>query len=142
MCDTNVLVRTIISAEGSAAEVLRLIARDHYLVSSLPVLGELYDVLRRPQIRKLHQLDDTRIRRVVSRFSSLSTLVSLPAAIPVSVSRDPKDDRIVMTAIVGKANVLCTLDQHLHQEAVTALCANYGIRVMRDAELLAELRAS
>jgi putative PIN family toxin of toxin-antitoxin system len=140
MCDTNVLVRTILSPNGAAAELLRLIARDHSLVVSLPVLGEVYDVLRRPRIRSFHRLSDPRIRRVVSRLYKLGTNVPLPAAIPSAVPLDPKDDPIVMTAIAGKADVLCTLDRHLHDAAVTALCAGHGVRVLRDAELLAELR--
>lgn len=140
MCDTNVLVRTILTPNGAAAELLRMVARDHSLVVSLPLLGEVYDVLRRPRIRSLHRLSDARIRRFVSRLYELGILVQLPAALPSAVSHDPKDDPIVMTAIVGKSNVLCTLDRHLHDSAVTTLCAGHGVRVLRDAELLAELR--
>jgi len=140
MCDTNVLVRTILSPDGAAAELLRQIAREHSLVVSLPVLGELYDVLRRPRIPTLHRLSDPQIRRVVSRLYKLGTLVPLPATLPSAVPLDPKDDPIVMTAIAGKADVLCTLDRHLHDAAVTALCAGNGVRVLRDAELLAEFR--
>lgn len=140
MCDTNVLVRTVLSPDGAAAELLRLIAREHLLVLSLPVLAELYDVLRRPWIRDLHRLSEPQIRRIVSRLSKLGILVPLPSNLPMSVPRDPKDDPILMTAIAGKADVLCTLDRHLHDPSVTALCANHSVRVLRDAELLAELR--
>jgi predicted nucleic acid-binding protein len=97
-------------------------------------------VLRRPRIRSFHQLSDARIRHFVSRLYKLGILVQLPAALPSAVPLDPKDNPIVMTAILGKANVLCTLDRHLHDAAVTALCAGHGVRVLRDAELLAELR--
>jgi putative PIN family toxin of toxin-antitoxin system len=140
MCDTNVLVRTILNPNGAAAELLRMVAHDHSLIVSLPVLSEVYDVLRRPRIRSFHGLSDARIRRFVSRLFKLGILVQLPAALPLAVPLDPKDDPIVMTAIVGKANVLCTLDRHLHDAAVTALCAGHGVRVLRDSELLAELR--
>jgi putative PIN family toxin of toxin-antitoxin system len=140
MCDTNVLVRTVLSPNGAAAELLRLIAREHSLVVSEPVLRELYDVLRRPRIRTLHRLSDPRIRHIISNIYKLGTLVPLPAALPSAVPLDPKDDPIVMTAIVGRADVLCTLDRHLHDAAVTALCAGHGVRVLRDVDLLAELR--
>jgi putative PIN family toxin of toxin-antitoxin system len=140
MCDTNILVRTILNPNGAAAALLRIIALDHTLIVSLPLLGEVYDVLRRPRIRSFHRLSDARIRRFVSRLCKLGILVRLPVALPPTVPIDPKDDPIVMTAIVGKADVLCTLDRHLHDAAVTALCAAHGIRLLRDAELLAELR--
>lgn len=142
MCDTNVLVRGVISPFGAAAELLGIIARDHSLVTSLAVLGELYDVLRRPQIRALHQLDDQRIRRVVSRLYKLSIVVPLPADMPPAVPHDSKDDPIVMTAIIGKADALCTLDRHLHEAEVVELCARQGIRVLRDADILEELRGN
>jgi putative PIN family toxin of toxin-antitoxin system len=141
MCDTNILVRTVISPHGPAAELVRTIACDHLLVTSLYVLSELYDVLRRPKIRKLHKLHDAKIRRVVSRFYTLATLVPLPAPVPVTVPQDPKDNPIVMTAVAGQAEVLCTLDRHLHEPEVVRLCASQGMRVLRDAQLLAELRA-
>jgi putative PIN family toxin of toxin-antitoxin system len=102
MCDTNILVRGIISPYGCAAELLKTIALDHSLVSSLYLLSELYDVLRRPKIRRLHRLSDARIRRVISRLYKLSANVQLPTSIPVSVAHDPKDNPIVMTAIAGR----------------------------------------
>jgi hypothetical protein len=85
MCDTNILVREVISPRGPAAELVRLIACDHLLVTSLYVLSELYDVLRRPKIRKLHRLRDVKIRRVVSRFYTLATVVPLPTPVPIAV---------------------------------------------------------
>lgn len=142
MCDTNILVRTVISPYGAAAELVRIVARDHSLVTSFHVLSELYDVLRRPKIRKLHKLRDAKIRRVISRFYKLATVMPLPSPMPVVVPQDPKDNPIVMTAVAGQAEVLCTLDRHLHDPQVVTLCAGQGIRVVRDAELLAELRAS
>jgi putative PIN family toxin of toxin-antitoxin system len=141
LCDTNVLVRSIISPFGSAAELLRLVASGHSLIVSLHVLNELYDVLRRPQIRKYHRLSDQRIRRVISRLYKLSTVVTLPPTLPSIVPHDSKDNPIVMSAIAGQAELICTLDRHLHAEAVTSLCASHAIRVLRDADLLAELRA-
>lgn len=140
MCDTNILVRTVLSRHGAAAELVRMIVRDHALVSSLYVLSELYDVLRRPAIRKLHRLGDAQIRRVISRFYTLATIAPLPSTFPVAVPRDRKDNPIVMTAVAGRAEVLCTLDRHLHEPEVVALCAGQGIRVLRDTQLLTELR--
>jgi predicted nucleic acid-binding protein len=96
--------------------------------------------LRRPPIRKLHRLSDGRIRRVISEFYKVATVIRLPAEIPATVPQDPKDDPIVMTAIAGKADALCTLDRHLHEAAMLALCRGHGIRVLRDTELWAELR--
>jgi putative PIN family toxin of toxin-antitoxin system len=142
LCDTNVLVRSVISPYGPAAELLRLIAERHTLIVSPYVLSELYDVLRRPKIRSLHQLSEMHVRRVISRLYQLAVVVSLPEALPDAVPHDPKDNPIVMTAIAGRADVLCTLDHHFYDAAVKAVCASQGVRVVRDAKLLAELRAA
>ena len=56
------LVRALISPRGPAAELLARLATEGDLVVSLAILSELYDVLKRPQIRRLHRLTDARIR--------------------------------------------------------------------------------
>ena len=129
------------SPGGPAAEVLNLLARDEHAVVVSPILlSELYDVLRRPNVRHFHQLSDAKIRRAVSRLYTASSVIGLPPDIPAIVTHDPKDDPIVLTALLGKADVLCTLDRHLHAEAVITFCTGHGIRVLKDLELLNELR--
>ena len=142
MCDTNVLVRGVINPFGAAAKLLSIIASQHSLVTSPPILAELYDVLRRHRIRVLHRMNDQQIRRVISRLYKLAVVVPVPIDLPTLVPRDPKDNAVVVTAIAGKAAVLCTLDGHLFDPAVVGFCADHGVRVMRDADFLAELQAS
>jgi len=119
-CDTNVLVRAAISPTDAAAELLSRIVTVHVVVASQFEFAELFDVLRRPRIRALHCLDDRRIRRFISRLYQLSAIVPLPAEIPSIVPHDPKDNPIVTTAVAGQADVLCTLDRHLHEPIVRA----------------------
>ena len=47
---------------------------------------------------------------------------------------------MVATAIVGRADVICTRDRHLRHPEVLAICQANGIRVLSDIELLNELR--
>jgi putative PIN family toxin of toxin-antitoxin system len=141
MCDTNVLLRAFLTPAGSAAELLKTIAAEHLLITSQFQLAELLDVLRRPKIRALHGRDEEGIRRVIAQVYKLAVVVPLPADVPAIVPGDPKDNPIVMTAVAGNAEVLCTLDKHLREATVAAFCSNNGMRVVRDAELLAELRA-
>jgi hypothetical protein len=53
----------------------------------------------------------------------------------------PKGNPNVLTAIAGKADVLCTLDRHVHEPQIVSFCAGQGIRILGDAELLPELLA-
>jgi putative PIN family toxin of toxin-antitoxin system len=140
MCDTNVLVRPILTPSGAAAELLRRIAEEHLLVTSAYQLTELLDVLRRPAIRVLHGRTDRDLRRIISRIYSLASVVRLPADIPTIVQYDPEGNPIVMTAVAGRAEVLCTLDRHLRRPEVIDFCAGHGVRILTDSDLLAELR--
>jgi putative PIN family toxin of toxin-antitoxin system len=142
MCDTNVLVRAVLSPQGAAAELLRRIALDHTLVTSTYQLTELLEVLRRPAISSLHGLDEHGIRRFVARLYKLAVVVPLPPDVPQVVLRDPKDIPILATAVAGSASVLCTLDRHFHEAEVAAYCTSLGVRILPDAELLSELRGS
>jgi putative PIN family toxin of toxin-antitoxin system len=127
---------------GPAAELLGKIASEHVLVTSPYLLAELLEVLRRPKIRALHGLDERGIRRIISRVFKLSAMITLPRVMPAIVPTDPKDNPIVMTVLSGRADVLCTLDRHIHEPAVVNFCSFHGVRVMKDLALLAELRAN
>lgn len=138
--DTNVLVRALISPHGPAAELLVRISKDHTLVVSFAILSEVYDLLKRPHIRRLHKLNHSQIRRAISRLYKLAVVVPLPPDLPQVVPHDPKDDPILMTAVIGQASVLCTLDKHLLCPEVVAYCSEYGIQVVSDVKLLRLLR--
>ena len=70
----------------------------------------------------------------------MSDMVPLPATLPQVVPHDPKDNPIVITAVAGRADILCTLGRHFFHPDVTSFCAMHGVRVLRDTELLRELR--
>jgi hypothetical protein len=48
---------------------------------------------------------------------------------------------VVYTAVMGRADAPCTLDQHLRHPSVAAFCSGRGILVLTDVELLRMLRS-
>ena len=140
--DTNVLVRaTPASQGGPAREVLeRLLSGSHILITSAPLIAEVVDVLRRSSLRRLHGMSDNRITEFIATLESSSDVFALPTTIPALVPHDPKDNAVLATAIVGRAEVICTLDRHLRHSQVLAVCQAHGIRILSDIELLNELR--
>jgi predicted nucleic acid-binding protein len=72
----------------------------------------------------------------------LAAVVLVPPDVPKIVPHDPKDDPIVLTAIVGQAAVLCTLDKHLYAQPVVNFCGTHNIRILTDVTLLKELKSS
>lgn len=140
--DTNVLVRGAMSPSGLASALQQLLqASEHEFVVSTWLLQEMEDVLRRPRMWQYHKLDDEQIRRIVLDLDRLATRVVIgdPPSTPL-VKRDPKDDPVLLTAIAGEADVICTCDDHLLDAEVKEYCLKRGIRILTDIELIAELR--
>jgi putative PIN family toxin of toxin-antitoxin system len=141
VCDSNVLLRTALNPDGQAAELLKHIRASHELVASLPLLAVLLNVMRRPDLQALHGLDEREMRRFIRALYHVASIVVLPHPIPRLVPGDQQDDKVLLTAIGGKADVLATRDHHLHEDGVPELAATHGVRVVHDLLLLAELRA-
>lgn len=140
--DTNVLVRAAMSPHGPAALLQALLLQpEHELVVSTWLLQEVEDVLCRPRLRAYHQFDDARIRQIILDLDAFAARVVIGPHPGIIVKDDPKDDPVVLTAMAGEADVICTLDSHLHDPAVKGFCAHHGIRVLTDTELLGELQA-
>ena len=93
-------------------------------------------------MRRLHKLSEVEAYDFIASVESGATVVSLPDPVPRVVAHDPDDDMVVATAVVGKADVLCTRNQHLFHESVVAYCREHAIEVMDDLALLARLRES
>jgi putative PIN family toxin of toxin-antitoxin system len=139
--DANVLVRAAMSPGGPAAVLQSLLLQpEHELVASTWLLHELEDVLGRPRLRAYHKFNDARIRQIVLQLDSFAARVVIGSPPSVIVENDPGDDPVVLTAMAGEADVICTLDKHLHAASVSAFCAQNGIRILTDVELLSELK--
>ena len=139
--DTNVLVRAIGGANSPArALFLRLLERPHALVVSEFLLDELRRVIDYPRVQAIHGLSAEAAERNVNDIAAGAEFVDLPGPISFTVPQDPDDDPIVATAVYGRADVLCTRDQHLLRPDVSQYLEQFRVRVLTDIELLAELR--
>jgi uncharacterized protein len=138
--DTNILVRATKTAAGPAREILRCFrSEEHVLVLSRFILTELLRVLNYERVFALHGLTSAEQQEFVAALDQLAEIVDLPEP-RAAVSQDPDDDPVIATAIVGHADVLCTLDRHLLHPNVQSHCETNGVRVMSDAALLNLLR--
>jgi len=140
--DTNILVRATKNATGPAREVLtRLRSEPHRVVISPFVLAELERALNYPRVRAFHRLTPEEMQEFVADLHQLAEVVHPPVGMPgAAIARDPDDDPIVQTALLGNAEVVCTLDRHLRHPDVAAYCTGKGIQIMTDLELLKRLR--
>ena len=141
LLDSNILARATPGRSGAATVLLSLIRPPHLLILSPFLLVELSRVLRYDRVRALHGLDDDAIDAYVLALQQNAFVVDVPSLTsPEIVPHDPDDDPIVATAIIGKADVLCTLDRHIRDVSVKKYCAEHGISVLTDVELLRQLK--
>jgi uncharacterized protein len=139
--DSNVLARATPGKTSAAREDLLLtISEPHTLVTSAPLLTELARMLHYPRVRALHGLDDVGIQAFL-QFVQAGSLLVQPVTPPPIRTVDPDDDVVIATAIGGRAEVICTRDRHFFTSSVQAACATHGIRVLKEIDLLRELRS-
>ena len=128
--DTNVLVSILIGKElGKLKPMLR--SGQVQLVLSPILLDEVKAVVERPNLRKYFAPS------AVDRFIALVSRTGLLAADvppPGPVSRDPKDDYLLMLAATSGATLLITGDKDL-----LAIGSFKKVRIIKPSELMQEL---
>lgn len=143
LCDTNVLARAATRPAGPANEVLRRLLDDprHELIITPYLLDELTRVLAYVRVRARSIASIEEVAQFLDDLERGAELVE-PADIPPAVARDPGVDPVIAGAVAGRADVLCSRDQHLYDPAVRAYCEQHGIEVIDDVALLRRLRSA
>jgi hypothetical protein len=98
-------------------------------------------VLHYLRLRALHGWGDAEIRRFLDLLVAGSERVNVFSYhIGPLVGLDPKDDMVLLAATAGGADLLGTNNRHLFAPDVLRFAASHGVRICRDADLMAELR--
>lgn len=126
--DTNVLVSRLLVPGGVAARAVDRALAEGVLLLSEATLGELVEVLYRPKFDPYLSNDER--RRFIALLGGVSRLIGI--AHPVSVCRDPKDDKFLDVALNGNAQAILTGDRDLLE-----LDPFHGVRIMTPASFLA-----
>jgi uncharacterized protein len=110
------------------------------LVLSAAILVEVRRVLSYPRVQARWPLTREAIEQYLVFLEAAGVLAELPEGVPPAVVSDPDDDPILQTAIVGRADILCTRDEAFRHAVVEKVCTAHGIKIPDDAALLQELR--
>jgi putative PIN family toxin of toxin-antitoxin system len=141
--DTNILVRANVKAKGPARELLQLIVKspEHILLLSPFFLKELERVFDYGRVRATTKLSDEEVAEYLRyiRAGEVSEMV-FPGPAPRIVPSDADDDPVVHTAVVGQAEILCTLNRHFYHTSVLDYCTEHGVLVGSDVAILDLLR--
>jgi putative PIN family toxin of toxin-antitoxin system len=112
---------------------------EHTLILSPFLLEEVERVLAYPRLQALWPLTPGEIRGYTAALDDLGEMVHPEPVVPAVVT-DPKDDPVVQTALLGRADVLCTPDRHFYTPSVLDFLRRHSIQVMSDVLLLMRLR--
>ena len=128
--DTVIFVRALINPHGIWGRLIFQHGHVYTLVISPPVVEEILDVLHRPELtrrfRALANLDVARVIAILDHAEAVE-LQDVPA-----VSRDPKDDKFLATAVAARADYVVTEDNDL-----LVLGVHQGIPIVTAGQFLA-----
>jgi putative PIN family toxin of toxin-antitoxin system len=109
--DTNVFVSGLIVEKGLPHQLIKLLEEDLFiLIISQKMRDELEEVLYRVKFSAF--LSEDKLSKFFRMIDIISTVVSPRAITPIEV-RDPKDQKVLATALGGKADYLVTGDKDL-----------------------------
>ena len=113
--DTSVWVSAFLNPEGFPARLIQAGKTGRFsIVSSLPLLDELQEVLLRPRIMKIRRSTGTDVHSFMAGVAAVVQLV--PVSGELSLCRDPDDDVILETAIQGNAAYVISRDGDLTRD--------------------------
>lgn len=134
--DTSVIVAALGSRRGASNAVLGLVADRQLTPLATPALFlEYEDVLKRPEQRRVHDLSNDQIDRVLAALASAADPVTVHIAWRPQL-KDPNDEMVFDVAVNGRADALVTFNVSDFAEPAR----KFGLSVIRPAELLERMR--
>ena len=109
--DTVVFVRSLLNPHSYSGRLIFAHADEYRLILSAPIVREIVEVLRRPEITsKIRFVAGMDTRRVLDLLSQAELVEVSDIS---QVSRDPKDDKFLATAVLGGADYVVSEDRDL-----------------------------
>jgi uncharacterized protein len=105
--DTNILVSAFIGKGAPYKALMAVYDGKVRLITSHEILLELEDVLSRPKFR----YEESHIHKIIALIFQASKIVEPDIKVDL-VKADPRDNKIIEAAIVGKAEYIVTGDAH------------------------------
>jgi hypothetical protein len=112
--DTNVFVSSLLSTEGTPAQVLNAWREGRYmLVTSPAIIAEIVEVLESPRISKKYLIQHEDVENLVDLLKTDAVLVPGEGVVKGSMPRDPRDEMFLACAIDANADCIVSGDRHL-----------------------------
>ena len=139
--DTSVWVSAFLNPDGYPARLTKAGKTGTFLiVSSLPLLDELHEVLLRPRVMKIRQSTETDVNVFIAGVGAVVQLVPTPGEL--RLCRDPDDDVVLETAIQGNATYVVSRDEdmtrdldlidHLRERGIKTITVQRFLNLLRN----------
>ena len=140
--DTNIWVSAFITPRSYASRLKFFWQANRFdVIISVPLLAELAEVLSRPRLQTKYKYSAEELASYVRLVAWLSDLVSVTGEL--SLCRDPKDDILLETAIVGNASHIVSRDEDITRDtALFKQLERHGIKATTINRFLAELETA
>ena len=141
LVDTNVWVSALLNPHGFPARLKDAwVAGQFDVVVSIPLLEEIADVLTRPRIQAKYNLTAEEIEQFLDLLQEHALRIA-PAG-ELHLCRDPDDDLILETAILGKAQYAVSCDDDLKRDSeLMAQMQSRGVQTLSVQQFLELLEA-
>lgn len=136
LVDTNVWISALINPHGFPAQLKKAwLAGRFDAVMSLAILEEVAEVLMRPRIRGKYELSEGEIESFLRLLQERTRHVELSGEL--HLCRDPDDDQILETALLGGAQLLVSRDDDLKRDVdLIYQMRNHGVEVLSVRQFL------
>lgn len=134
--DTNVWVSAFLNPSGKPAQVIQAFL-DGYVQSvvSETLLQEIRGVLLRPRLRKRHQQDEQAVDAYITAIRQQSIVVSPRTTL--QLCRDPRDNFLLETALLGGASCIITRDDDLKRDTnLMGIMQDLGVEILSVSQAL------
>ena len=112
--DSNIFIAALATAftNGASLRVFTEIFNGGFrLVSSRQAIDELHSVLKLPDVKLLHELNDSEIDNLCARLTALSDMIDAPEFVSRAMPRDITDAKFLDLALAADADFLVTNDR-------------------------------
>lgn len=136
--DTNIWVSSALNPTGAPRGVRQACEDGRFtLVTSEPLVAELSEVLARPRIRR-RGVTAKDAEALVGFVRARAAMVNVAGTL--ALCRDPKDDVLIETALLGHADALVSRDEDLTRAPeLIRLLEGSGVRLLTVRRFLEEL---
>ena len=139
LLDSNVWISAFLKPTGPPGHVVAGWLRGEFeVVTSLPQLTEIAQVLGRPRLTRQFGYSRQEVERFIRLIAARANIVTISG--DIRACRDPDDDEILEAAISGKARYLVTRDDDLKRDLnLIKVAQRHRVRVVSVRQFLSHL---